>query len=413
MTRSRTGPDRRPAPQGHPLPPAPRLRPSDIARVGLVGMRSRPTRAVLSALGIAIGIAAMVAVLGISNAGQADLLHRIGRLGTNLLTVSPGRNLFGENAKLPLNSVEMVGRIGPVDSVTATAALPEVTVRRTDRIDPLAGGGIGVSAARTDLLPTVGGSVHRGVYLNAATSRYPSVVLGSLAAARLGVDEPGRQVYLGDRWFTVIGVLRPVELAPELDRSALVGWEAARSLLGFDGHPTTVYERSAEEAVEDVRGVLAATVDPENPHNVRVSRPSDALEAQLAAKSAFTSLFLGLGAVALLVGGVGVANTMVISVLERRPEIGLRRSLGAGRGHIRLQFLAESVALSGLGGTVGVLLGALITVGWSTWQGWPPVLPPEVLLGGLAAAAFFGTAAGLYPASQAARLAPTRALSAV
>ncbi|MDX3852281.1 ABC transporter permease [Streptomyces sp. AK02-01A] len=387
--------------------------PTDVLRVGLVGIRSRPTRAVLSALGIAIGIAAMVAVLGISNAGQADLVNRISRLGTNLLTVSPGRDLFGQDAQLPLDAVEMVERIGPVESVTATGALSGVTVRRTDRIDPLAGGGIGVAAARTDLLSTVGGSVREGSFLNGATGRYPAVVLGSVAAERLGIDRTGRQVYIGERWFTVVGLLESVVLAPEIDRSALVGWDAARDLFAFDGHPTTVYERSADESVEAVRGVLAATANPENPQDVRVSRPSDALEAQLAAKSAFTSLFLGLGAVALLVGGVGVANTMVISVLERRPEIGLRRSLGAGRGQIRIQFLAESVALSGSGGAVGVVLGAVITAGWSVIQGWPVVMPVGVLLAGIGSAALIGTVAGLYPATRAARLTPTEALSSI
>lgn len=395
------------------LPSPVRLLPADILRVGLVGIRSRPTRAVLSALGIAIGIAAMVAVLGISNAGQADLMNRISRLGTNLLTVSPGRDLFGQDAELPLNAVEMVERIGPVESVTATGQLSGVTVRRTDRIDPLAGGGIGVAAARDDLLATVGGTVRDGSFLNGATGRYPAVVLGSVAAERLGIDRTGRQVYIGERWFTVTGLLEPVALAPEIDRSALVGWEAARTLFAFDGHPTTLYERSADESVEAVRGVLAATANPQSPQDVRVSRPSDALEAQLAAKSAFTSLFLGLGAVALLVGGVGVANTMVISVLERRPEIGLRRSLGAARGQIRTQFLAESVALSGSGGAVGVLLGALITAGWSVAQGWPVVMPTGVLLAGVGAAALIGTVAGLYPASRAARLTPTEALSTV
>ncbi|WP_042441631.1 ABC transporter permease [Streptacidiphilus jiangxiensis] len=395
------------------LPQPSRLRASDVLRVGVAGLRGRPLRALLSGLGIAIGIAAMVAVLGISEAGRADLLARIGQLGTNMLTVSPGQDVFGHPTELPLDAAAMVRRIGPVQSATDTGLVQGATVRRTDRIDPLANGGIAVVAARTDLLGTVRGTLAQGLFLNGATERYPAVVLGAQAAATLGIDRPGRQVYLSGRWFTVLGVLAPVTLAPELDRSALVGWPEAQSDLGFDGHPTTVYERSTDEQVDAVRGVLAQTADPGHPEDVNVSRPSDALAAQLAAKSAFTSLFLGLGAVALLVGGVGVANTMVISVLERRQEIGLRRALGAGRGQIRLQFLAESVALSGGGGLAGVALGAAISAGYAVWRHWPASVPAQGLAAGLGSAVLIGTLAGLYPATRAARLSPTEALNTV
>jgi putative ABC transport system permease protein len=393
------------------LPVPARLSTGDVLRAGLVGMRGRPLRATLSGLGIAIGIAAMIAVLGIGAASRADLLAQIDRLGTNLLTVSPGQTLLGTTAELPDSSVAMVSRIGPVTSVTATGTVHGATVRRTDRIDPEQTGGIAVVAARTDLLATLDGSVRSGSFLNEATAQYPAVVLGSVAAARLGIDAPGRQVYLGGTWFTVTGVLDPVTLAPEIDRSALVGWPAAQRYLGFDGHPSTIYERSSDEEVDSVRAVLAATADPENPEQVHVSRPSDALTAQLAAKSAFTSLFLGLGAVALLVGGVGVANTMVISVLERRQEIGLRRALGATRGQIGLQFLTESVALAGSGGIGGVLLGTTATVGYAAYRGWSVALPVRVVLGALLLAIVVGTLAGGYPAARAARLTPTEALA--
>ncbi len=142
-----------------------------------------------------------------------------------------------------------------------------------------------------------------------------------------------------------------------------------------------------------------------------MSRPSDALAAQQAADETFTGLLLGLGAVALLVGGVGVANTMVISVLERRPEIGLRRSLGATRGQIRVQFLAESLLLSVLGGVTGVLLGLGVTALYASTQGWPTVVPLWAAGGGLLATLLIGAVAGLYPAMRAARLSPTEALS--
>jgi putative ABC transport system permease protein len=389
------------------LAPA-RLGPDDVLRVGLGGLRARPARVVLSALGIAIGIATMVAVIGISSSSKEDLLRRLDRLGTNLLTAKPGDTLFGEKAELPETAPEMVRRIGPVTAVGATGAV-DATVRRTDKIPEEVTQGIAVQAATTDLFGTLGVETASGSSLNAGTARYPGVVLGSEAAKRLGVRE-GR-VWIGGRWFTVLGVLRPAELAPEIDRSALVGWDAARRYLGFDGHPTTIYERSADASVNDVRDVLARTVSPEHPEEVEVSRPSDALEAKAAAAGAFTGLLLGLGAVALLVGGVGVANTMVISVLERRREIGLRRSLGATRGQVRVQFLAESLLLSGFGGAAGVLLGTAVTAGFALWKGWPPVVPVWALGGALAATLAIGTVAGLYPAVRAARLPPTEALA--
>ena len=389
------------------LAPA-RLAPDDVLRVGLGGLRARPTRVVLSALGVAIGIATMVAVIGISAAGKEDLLRRLDRLGTNLLTAKPGDTLFGDKAELPGSAPEMVRRIGPVTAVGATGSV-DATVRRTDKIPDEVTQGIAVQAATTGLLGTLGVETASGTWLNAATGRYPGVVLGAEAARRLGLHE-GR-VWIGGRWFVVLGVLRPAELAPEIDRSALVGWDAARRYLGFNGHPTTVYERSTDASVTDVRDVLARTVNPEHPEEVQVSRPSDALEARAAAAGAFTGLLLGLGAVALLVGGVGVANTMVVSVLERRREIGLRRSLGATRGQVRTQFLAESLLLSAFGGAAGAGLGAAVTAGFALWKGWPPVVPLWALGGALAATLVIGTAAGLYPAVRAARLPPTEALA--
>jgi putative ABC transport system permease protein len=397
-------------------PPRPgRLSPRDVLRLAGYALRARPLRVVLSALGIAIGIAAMVAVVGTSTSSRAELNRLLNSLGTNLLTAAPGSTLFGENdATLPDRSVAMIGRIGAVESVTAIGQMPDAKVYRTDKIPAPQSGGIGTYAARTDLLETVGATVAFGTWLNDATARYPAVVLGARTAERLGLGAVNgdMQIWLGGRWFTVIGILDPVPLAPELDLGALIGWPAARRYLGVDADITTVYTRTDPDAVETVRGLLARTANPARPNEVDVSRPSDALAAQAAADETFTGLLLGLGAVALLVGGIGVANTMVISVLERRAEIGLRRSLGATREHIRLQFLTESLLLSVLGGGAGILLGSGVTAVYATLQDWPTVVPAWAAAGGITATLIIGAVAGLYPAIRAARVAPTEALAA-
>ncbi len=396
-------------PRLHPA----RMRPRDVIRVGGVGLRTRPVRAFLSALGIAIGIAAMIAVVGISSSSRAELDRTLEALGTNLLTVTPGRTMFGEDAQLPVESVAMIDRIAPVQQVSAIGRVDGVKVYRSDRIPAAQTNGLAVYAARLDLLDTVGARLRSGTWLNGATERYPAVVIGADTASRLGIGAagPDTQILVGGQRFTVVGVLAPVPLAPELDSAVLVGWPAAADRLGFDEHPTTVYTRAVESAVDAVRGVLAATANPQAPNEVDVSRPSDALAAKQAANQAFTGLLLGLGAVALLVGGVGVANTMVISVLERRAEIGLRRSLGATRGQVRQQFLAESLLLSALGGAGGVLLGIAVTGGYAAYQAWPTVVPAWAMLGGVAATLLIGGLAGLYPAVRASRLSPTEALA--
>ena len=398
-------------------PPTPRsrLRPGDLLPVGTVGLRARRLRAGLSAVGVAIGIAAIVAVLGITRSSQAELLAQIDRLGTDLLTVTNGRSIQGQEAQLPTRAAGMLGQIDGVRQVAATAQLAGVNVYRTDQIPAFQTGALAVRACDPALLGTLDGRLRHGGFLNPATARYPTTVLGYQAAATLGInglDQPTR-VWLGGHWFTVVGILEPLPLAPEIDRSALVGFPVAARLLGYQGHPSRIYVRTATQQTTQVAGLLAATADPQHPEQVQASRPSDALTARVAAKSATTGLFLGLGAVALLVGGIGIANVMVIGVLERRSEIGLRRALGAARGHVAAQFLVESLLLATIGGATGVAIGAAITVTVSDRQQWAVQLPAVALWGGLAAALAVGVVAGLYPALRAARLAPTDALRSV
>jgi putative ABC transport system permease protein len=393
---------------------AKKLRPVDLARVASVGLRTRRLRAALSALGIAIGVAAIVAVLGLSSSSRAGLLAQIDRLGTNLLTVTAGQTFFGGTAELPLAAPAMIGRIAPVEQVADTGST-SASVYRSPLIPPVNTNALTVQAASLDLLPVVGAEVVRGAYLNAATAKEPVAVLGAAAAERLGIERiyRGERIWLGGQWFYVAGILSSAVLAPEIDTSVLVGFPAAKTYLDFDGHPTTIYVRSQTSQVAAVQSVLAATANPESPNEVNVSQPSAALVARAEAQSALNSLFLGLGAVALLVGAVGVANIMVISVLERRSEIGLRRALGATRGQIRTQFLCEAVLLSLLGGVAGVVFGILATAGYALTRDWAIVVPAVAWAGGLGAALAIGAIAGLVPAVRAARLSPTDALRSV
>ncbi len=390
--------------------PAP-MRPADLARVASVGLRTRRLRAALSALGIAIGVAAMVAVLGLSSSSSAGLLAEIDRLGTNLLTVNNGQNLFGKTTELPKAAPGMISRIGPVNAVQDVGTT-SADAYRSPYIPTIDTNAISVQAASLHLLPVVGATLAQGRFLNAATAHQAVAVLGNAAATRMGIDRvyPGERIWVGGQWFYVAGILKPVVLAPELDSSVLVGWPAAVKYLSFDGHPSTVYLRATQNQVNAVHSVLAATANPENPGEVDVSQPSAALVARADAQSALNGLFLGLGAVALLVGGVGVANIMVISVLERRSEIGLRRALGATRGNVRTQFLLEAILLALLGGVAGVAVGTLATAIYATVKHWAIIVPPLAWAGGFGAAIAIGAIAGLLPALRAARLSPTDAL---
>ena len=392
-----------------------RLAGLDVLGLGLLGIRTRKMRAALSALGISIGIATMIIVTSIPASSQKALLNELSAMGTNMLEATSDPSQIPP-VVFPIQAVPMVARIGPV-TVASAVGNTDTMVERSDKVDPSDDTGLTVLASETNLLQAINGKVQSGRFLDAATEKFPTAVLGAVAASRLGFAAmppgtgPGPQIFIDNRWFTVIGILAPVPLAPDLDTSVLVGWDAAATQLGFDGHPTVIYAQCVESQVTAVRSVMAATIDPAEPGLVQVSRPSDILAAKQDAQNTFSALFLGLAAVALLVGGIGVANTMLISVLERRKEIGLRRALGASRRQIRGQFLAESVALSGLGGIIGVAIGVLATVGYASYQGWPLVIPLQAVFGGCAGAVLVGVVAGVYPSVRASRLTPTEALA--
>jgi putative ABC transport system permease protein len=387
-----------------------RLRAADLLGVGTLGLRSRRLRAILSSLGIAIGVGAIVGILGITGSSQSSLLAELDQLGTNMLTVTNGQSVNGQETELPGTATEMIRRAGGVLRAAPTAQLTNANVYLNQFVPSGQTGGLAVRACDASLLPALGASVWRGWFLNAATERYPVTVLGYEAAKTLGITAPRERVWLGGHWFAVSGILNPLPLEPEVDRSALIGFGVAGSMFGYDGHPSRIYVRAAPDRVAAVAGLLAPAANPAGPQDVSVSRPSDALVARLAVQRSGEALFLGLGAVALLVGGVGIANVMVVSVLERRGEIGLRRALGAARRHVAAQFLTESLVLASVGGVAGLVIGFGATVTMAYLRGWATLIPADAIWGGPVVAATVGAVAGLYPALRAARLSPVDAL---
>jgi putative ABC transport system permease protein len=390
----------------------PRLRLSDLARLAGVGLRTRPLRGGLSALGIAIGVAVIVAVLGLSASSQAGLLDEISQLGTNLLTVTNGETLSGGTAELSTAAPGMIGRIGPVTQVQDIGTVEAAGAYSSPLIPTVETNGLAVDASSLNLPRAIGTSIAQGVYLDAATAQEPVVVLGAVAAQRLGIDRiwTGERIWVDNQWFSLAGILNHAVLAPEIDTAVLLGFPAAETYLAYDGHPSEIYVRAQANQVDAVQAVLGATTNPEYPNEVDVSQPSAALVAQADAQGALNSLLLGLGAVSLLVGAVGVGNVMLIGVLERRSEIGLRRALGATKGHIHAQFLSEAILLALLGGAVGVAAGIAATAVYATTQHWSVVIPVQAWAGGLAAALVMGAVAGLLPALRAAHMSPTQAL---
>ena len=388
-----------------------KLRTRDLFFVAVYGVKARKGRAALTSIGIGIGIAAIVAVSGIAASGSADLLSTLESLGTNLVKASPQAGFFGTQEELPEGVIGMVERIGPVEEVTSTTQT-DLLVRRSNFISEFEGGGISTIVTSSELLNVIGGKLSEGRFITDGLSDLPVTVLGSVTAKRLGITNLSKptKILIDDEWFGVIGIVEELKIHPDLDRSVFIGYGAAKKLFDINEEPTTIYLRANPTFIEDVVEVIAPSMNPENPDQVEVSKTTKTLETQQAVEASFTNLLLGLGSVALLVGGVAIANVMVMSVLERRMEIGVRRSIGATRREIRYQFLLESIVLSGIGGLVGVMLGSLITLAYTNYTNIVFSIPVWQILGAVVLALLIGAISGVYPAIKASKIQPAEAV---
>lgn len=389
---------------------------ADIVELGVHRIRTRPLRAILSALGISIGIATMVAVIGIPASSQQALDDKMESLGTNILKVtSSASSSSAKTLPLPAAAPIMIKEIGPVTQVSAVGEVLQPLLVN-DVIPQGAAINTNVYASDSTLLATVNGSLDQGRFPVAGEPALPEVALGSTAAKRMGIsslDARPQMLWLSGRWVALVGILSPTPLAPEIENSALVSFAFAEKELGYQGNPSMIFLRAPAASIPDVRKVLARTTNPAKPSAADIGNPSDALAARNLAQATFSLLFLGLAGIALIVGGIGVANTMIISVLERRKEIGLRRALGATKAGILSQFFTESLVLCALGGVAGVVLGIASIAFYSLAQGWPIVVPPMSVVLGLVSAMVIGIVTGVYPATRAAKLPPTEALAAL
>ncbi|GAA1412887.1 ABC transporter permease [Oerskovia paurometabola] len=385
-----------------------RLSFADMVGTATLGPRSRPLRALLSILGIGIGIATLVAVMGIAGTNQAHTRAQLEALGSNVLEVAPGDGPDGV-VPLPDTASEMIRRIGPVEGAAATRDLKGLHAYRTDLVPGTMGNGLTVAAVEPELAVTMDLTVADGRWFDESTSALPAVVLGSSTARLLGVSSIGQRVWIGDAWYGVLGILSPSQLAPQLDTKALIGdrWALANV---DEAAITTIYVRTRSGEATTVRPVIPATANPAAPFAVKVGAPSRLEKAQTAVDGSYRALALGLATIALLVGAIGIVNTMVIAVLERRGEIGLRRAVGARSGQVRLQFVVEAALLGLVGGVAGSVIGVLVTLGYGIATGMSPKVDLWAGVVGIVLAVLVGAAAGAYPASRAAKLSPTQAL---
>lgn len=398
-----------------PKPSRSRLQFRDLLRTAWLGVSSRPQRTALASLGVALGIASLTALTGVAASNQAQLLAELDRMGANLAIVAPAHGPDNNLVPLPENAPAMVRRVDGVADVGVFETAPEgVYVYRTDLVPDTETNGIQIAVARPDVFHAIEAELAAGRWFDDASRGLPVTVLGRTAADRLGITQAGDRVWIGGQWYGVIGILETAGLATAIDTAAILGDQWVRNTFQENaiGDISAMYVRAEPGRIGEIIDTLAAAASPGSPF-VTVNALTDLAAARTTADDSLSTLGIALAGIALLVGAVGIANTMVVTVLERRGEIGLRRSLGARPMHISIQFLTEAAALALIGGIAGLLLGVGAATASALVRDQPIVIPSETAIASPGVAVIVGAVAGLYPALRAARLSPTLALRAV
>jgi putative ABC transport system permease protein len=389
----------------------------DLLDEALAGVAARPTRLILTTLGTVLGIAALVGTVGLGQTAAGQITQLFDLAAATRVVVSPDSNGQDESAtQLPWDAPQRIVRLNGVDAAGTVSAVDvgDDLVHSVAGLDGQKDGlNLQVMAASGGLFDAVRSVLKTGRFFDAGHDARGDkvVVLGKNAAKRLGINRVDSQpaIFIGDQAYTVIGIVDSVSGKAELLDSVIMPNGTAKAEYKLKA-PESVEIRTSVGAAQLIAKQAPVAIDPNNPSSLKVDAPPKQGGVRKGVESNLNALFLLLGAVALLVGGLGIANVTLLSVLERVSEIGLRRALGAARRHVAGQFLVESVIVGFLGGLLGTAVGVLLTVGVSWARDWTPILDNKLTFGAPFLGALIGLIAGTYPAWKASAIQPITAL---